>query len=124
MKYNTKRKEIIRARRRKILIAALDGKCVVCGGVEDLEFDHVDPITKQFAISEGLDYPWPRLIAELLKCQLLCHEHHLEKSKQEGSLGAVGHGEGLTGKKSCRCALCNPLKREYMRRYMQERRKK
>ena len=122
MIYNTERKAAIRSRRRKILMAALDSQCAVCGSTENLEFDHVDPSSKTFVISDGLDFPWVRLIEELAKCQLLCHEHHLCKSMQEGSLGTVEHGGGLSGKKNCKCAPCKARKRQYMLGYMRQRR--
>lgn len=88
-----------------------------------MEFDHVDPATKKFVISDGLDFPWAVLIAELMKCQLLCHDCHLVKSISEGDLGTVDHGGGISGKKNCPCDLCKARKREYMRQYMRDRRK-
>jgi 5-methylcytosine-specific restriction endonuclease McrA len=39
-----------RAARRAELIEMLGGRCVRCGAVEDLEFDHIDPTTKRFAV--------------------------------------------------------------------------
>lgn len=40
-----RRKEAVRntARRRRILIAALGGECVICGETTNLEFDHISP---------------------------------------------------------------------------------
>jgi hypothetical protein len=124
MKYNTMRKAIIRARRRKILIAALDGVCARpgCGSTEDLEFDHIDRSTKSFTISDGLDRPWIELIDEIMKCQLLCRPHHTEKSIEYGDIRTVDHGAGKSGKRNCSCAACKVRKREYMRTFMQGKR--
>lgn len=123
MKYNTARKAIIRARRRKILMAALDDECARCSRTDDLQFDHINRLEKSFTISDGLDKPWLQLIAEIMKCQLLCSPCHLEKSLEQGDLRNVQHGGGLTGKRGCFCETCGPLKQEYMRVYMRQKRK-
>lgn len=44
--------------RRDRLIEMLGGKCVRCGATEDLEFDHIDPSTKVFAVMAGLSRAW------------------------------------------------------------------
>jgi len=46
----------------------------------DLQFDHKDPKTKQFDIASGLDRPRVQLLAEVVKCQLLCGSCHREKT--------------------------------------------
>jgi hypothetical protein len=69
-----------RARIRAELVARLGGKCTWCEETEGLEFDHKDPKTKLFAISNGLDRPRAQLLAEVDKCQLLCGPHHREKT--------------------------------------------
>lgn len=74
-----------RERRRKWARNSLGGRCAVCGSEEELEFDHIDRATKLFAIGAMWQMSWSMLTAELAKCQLLCKEHHLEKSKQENS---------------------------------------
>lgn len=96
----------------------LGGKCVICGSVDELEIDHIDPSTKSFTVSSGTSKPLSVFWAEVEKCQLLCKEHHLEKSTEEQS---VGHGEGLTGKRNCVCDKCRPLKNAYNRRFKQQR---
>jgi hypothetical protein len=52
--------------RRARLIEMLGGACVRCGATEDLEFDHIDPSTKVFAICAGLSKAWDVLVAEAL----------------------------------------------------------
>lgn len=72
----------------------LGGACTECGSVEDLEFDHVDPATKEFTIGQGAaGFSEARLQAELAKCQLLCHECHVEKSRRDGDMSHMVLGE-------------------------------
>ncbi len=56
---------------------AENGPCVVCQSWENLEVDHRDPKTK---VSHRI-WSWSkiRLLKELEKCQVLCHEHHVAK---------------------------------------------
>jgi len=70
-----------KARRRDEAIALLGGVCVKCGTSELLEFDHVDPDTKEYRISDVLMCRREIRLAELAKCQLLCEEHHLFKTR-------------------------------------------
>ena len=104
--------------RRAAAIAKLGGKCVKCGTVEQLEFDHIDPKTKSFGIGKMWSLSNDKLQKELEKCQLLCKPCHKEKSDRELELS---HGRGLTGKKNCYCPKCKPLKQEYMRGYQRNR---
>ena len=101
----------------------LGGRCVKCGCVEDLHVDHINHLTKSFTIGENWSRSWDILEAELKKCQLLCKEHHLEKSKEEGSL-AKGwnkqprqtHGTVWSySKYKCRCDLCKDVKSKAMK---------
>jgi len=72
------------ARIRERLRAELGGKCTECGSAEDLHFDHIDPTTKSFSISARVrDTSIARLLEEVRKCQLLCSEHHKEKTRVE-----------------------------------------
>jgi hypothetical protein len=107
-----------RADRRKGLIAWLGGVCVRCGTREDLEFDHIDPATLSFRINgPSLDKPWRVLYTEARKCQLLCRQHHWEKTLENGEVAVVEHGGGSSGKKNCKCQPCKERKAEYMRVY-------
>lgn len=82
-----------RAKLRAELTALLGGKCVRCGTTEKLQFDHIDPETKLFVISSGLDKPREVLLAEVAKCQLLCQVHHREKSAKEAT-GSINYSCG------------------------------
>jgi 5-methylcytosine-specific restriction endonuclease McrA len=74
-----------RERRRLMRESALEelgGKCVICGTTENLEFNHIDPYTKEREVSTkcGLRHK------EHLKCELLCKKHHRLWSNAEARL--------------------------------------
>lgn len=96
-------------------IEFLGGKCVVCSVTEDLQLDHVDPALKSFSISQLWSVSKEKFWAELVKCQLLCRPHHIEKTRCEQS---VDHGGGASGKRNCPCLPCKQRKSEYMTAYM------
>lgn len=81
------------SRRKMKMHEHLGAKCAVCDTEENLHIDHKDPSTKEFCVLSNWAISWERLVAELDKCQLLCADHHLEKSMAEGSL-AAGHRYG------------------------------
>lgn len=59
----------------------LGGRCVACGTTEGLEFDHIDPTTKNFVVtSKAAHVPMAALKAEVALCQLLCVTCHLGKT--------------------------------------------
>lgn len=71
-------------RRRTEWLDKLGGRCVVCGTTELLEFDHIDVLAKEYAIAKILSGGSEAKVAsEMAKCQLLCNEHHKEKTKQD-----------------------------------------
>lgn len=76
--------------RKALCLARLGGVCVSCGATDKLEFDHVDPSTKQFDISAGYSFGLSLLLQEVDKCQLLCRPCHTDKSMKE--LQASGRG--------------------------------
>jgi hypothetical protein len=55
--------------------------CSTCGRSEQLEIDHIDPSTK---LSHKI-WSWSKIRREeeLAKCQVLCKDCHLTKSKKE-----------------------------------------
>ncbi len=58
------------------------GKCVLCGYsnyIGALDFHHLDPTKKTFALSvKGLCYAWSSILKEAKKCVLLCKNCHTE----------------------------------------------
>lgn len=81
-----------------------DKKCVVCGSIDRLELDHINRTEK---VSHRI-WSWSleRRKTETDKCQILCHEHHLEKTAKDMNYG-LKHGTA-TGyiRYKCRCRLC------------------
>ena len=60
-----------------------DKFCVGCGSKDNLELDHKDRATK---ISHRIwNWSEARRNEELAKCQVLCNNCHLEKTKKEDS---------------------------------------
>lgn len=63
-------------------ITAAGGACRGCGLVQPvaaLEFHHLDPNSKDFALSvDGVPRSWARVASELAKCVLLCANCHRE----------------------------------------------
>lgn len=88
-----------------------DKSCAVCGATEDLEVDHIDPSLK---VSHNL-WSWSaaRREAELAKCQVLCGDHHREKT-QAWYAERAEHGTGMY-RKGCRCAVCRGAIAAYAR---------
>jgi transposase-like protein len=70
-----------RARMRELLIAEAGGRCAVCGydaHHSALQFHHVDPSTKTFAIRDGDTRSLGRMREEARKCVLLCANCHAQ----------------------------------------------
>lgn len=67
--------------RKKEAVEYKGGKCVVCGYsryVGSLDFHHVNPETKDFAISKLKSYSLESIKSELDKCILVCKNCHSE----------------------------------------------
>lgn len=75
---------------RKLLFEYLSDKsCVICGITDYrvLEFDHINPLSKSFSISQGVHgiLSWTKILAEIEKCQILCANcHKIKTSKEQG----------------------------------------
>lgn len=102
--------------RRALAFELLGGHCVNCGTDQSLEIDHVEregvPQNQKFG--KLWNMALERFVKELEKCQLLCYDCHILKSKDD--LG-VAHGGGVSGKRRCPCELCKAQKRQYMQNY-------
>ena len=65
--------------RKKVLVQRAGGICHDCHGVFPdycYDFHHLDPKTKSFAISQGMQGAWLTLVDEADKCILLCANCH------------------------------------------------
>lgn len=88
-------------RRRRVAYLS-DKSCVVCGSTERLEVDHIVPEEK---VSHKV-WSWAkeRREAELAKCQVLCYDHHAEKTREDRKARRK-HGRTLYNH-GCRCSVC------------------
>ena len=79
-------------RNKQKCVDKLGGKCVECGSTELLQFDHINPLEKSFTITSN--FHRKDLDEELAKCQLLCWECHMEKTKNDWLSGNLYVGIG------------------------------
>lgn len=82
--------------RRKIKKKAVDykgGECEICGYdkcLAALTFHHLDPLEKDFGISDKAHkMTWERIRRELDKCKLLCANCHHEIHALEAAMDAL-----------------------------------
>lgn len=89
-----------------------DKVCVVCGSTARLELDHINPEEKRYnpAALWGMSETNPNRIAEIEKCQVLCYEHHKEKTIA-WKASQRNHGTTLYNK-GCRCEVCREAKKK------------
>lgn len=91
-----------------------DKTCEKCGSIDRLELDHIDPSTK---VHHAI-WSWAeeRRIDEIAKCQILCHDCHLNKTADDYRKN-VKHGTyAMRNKYGCDCEEC----KEYVRRNKRE----
>ncbi|MEO8690851.1 MAG: hypothetical protein ABI611_21875, partial [Solirubrobacteraceae bacterium] len=79
------RSEHVSARRRRVkrlLVEEAGGRCILCGYdryTGALQFHHLDPSTKSFALSvQGVARSLEKARAEAAKCVLICANCHAE----------------------------------------------
>ncbi|HCZ28806.1 TPA: hypothetical protein DHU97_03640 [Candidatus Saccharibacteria bacterium] len=75
------RREAVKKEFRTNMLALLKkSACEVCGesDIRVLEFDHLDPTTKTFSISQAVKYgySWSEVLNEIKKCRILCANCH------------------------------------------------
>jgi hypothetical protein len=85
-KWRAEHKEQVKAQRKKLYQEYKDfvqlqriGKvCAECGETQPdkLDFHHVDPATKKFAIARTASRSKAAILAEIAKCIVLCHSCH------------------------------------------------
>jgi 5-methylcytosine-specific restriction endonuclease McrA len=71
------------AKRMKLAIEELGGQCVECASTNELQLDHIDPKTKEFNVSRLTNRSLATFLKELEKCQLLCFDCHVEKTRKD-----------------------------------------
>lgn len=92
------------AKRRNDWLA--DKCCVKCGSLENLEVDHIDRTAKKYPVASlwGMSLDNLNRIAELAKCQVLCHSCHIEKTwSKDFQRAKCGTPSGY---KKCKCDAC------------------
>lgn len=115
-KYMTERYK----RRRLEAIFLLGGVCKRCGAPDNgfHQFDHWDPKNKVATIASMWSASEERFITELSKCQLLCRECHVIKTRfDNGQLNAREVHGTLSSYRYCRCYFCITAKSQYMKEY-------
>lgn len=85
------KQKILKDRNRNFVNNYLKDKCCVHCGNSDrrvLEFDHLDPKTKKYNVSEVTrGYSLDSIKEEIAKCQILCANCHRIKTKESYSPG-------------------------------------
>lgn len=96
----------------------LGGKCVDCGSVENLQFDHKDRKTKEFTIAQLWSVSEKRFWEEVKKCQLLCQKCHIKKTLEDlGQKSAKDTHGTISSYRYCRCPVCKKWHSEYSKKY-------
>lgn len=114
-------------KRRDAARIALGGRCVECGSMENIQFDHKKRRgVNDFKIGEKIaGVAEAKLRDELAKCQLLCWECHNKKTQQElGRKIAKGTHGTLSSHRYCgppKCEECKQAMRVYKRKWKSER---
>lgn len=71
---------------KQMSVEYMGGKCSKCGyneSIAALEFHHINPKEKEFAISSAYNKSWDRIKHELDKCIMLCANCHRELHNKE-----------------------------------------
>jgi hypothetical protein len=87
---STCRVTILRHNRRRDALAYLGGCCVVCGVTDPdmLTFHHKVAAEKESCLAAAWEkWSWEKIVAELDKCEVRCHNHHLKLHAEERRQG-------------------------------------
>lgn len=79
-----------------MLLELLGGECKHCGITQKLQFDHINPASKIFDVSQRLDWKIDILLPEAQKCQLLCAHCHGVKTRKYSAYRKTGSKSVLT----------------------------
>ena len=106
-----------REKNKKYALSKLGGKCIACGSIDGLEFDHINPDSKNGDIADMWAHSITNLDIELKKCQLLCRACHIVKTQNDNG-GTSCHGRlSYYRHHKCRCDLCRNALNEYTKEY-------
>lgn len=112
IKYQQERYQRLKVERIKLALDRLGSKCVRCGAIDNLEFDHIDSRTRRFRVPTGIQASLVVFLREVDKCQLLCVPCHEQKTREENGWFKVGdltgrpHGHVTTYDAGCKCQEC------------------
>jgi len=114
-----------REKRRKYIHEKLGNKCIKCGSVDNLQFDHIDRFTKKMLMADILSHSLDKLEEELKKCQLLCQKCHTEKTMKEMGWRDSRKEHGTPRSYLfCHCNICRDYINKKMREYKANRKHK
>lgn len=88
---------LYKARRKMLDAIKLKSGCIDCGynkAPEALQFDHIDPPTKNLGVGQASMAGLKRLMAEIDKCVIRCANCHAIKTKRLNE-----HGRYIGGRK-------------------------
>lgn len=110
--------------KRQQRIKELGGKCVLCGSIEKLEFDHKDKNKKNFNLTQYWYLGEKKFRKEFKKCQLLCKNCHLLKTlKERGLRLAKGNHGTVSTYRYCHCNLCKEAKNVCFKKWKESRKR-
>lgn len=95
--YNAYQREYQKNRARQwkaYAVEKLGGVCAKCGTTDSLEIDHVDWRSKANKYNNLWSIAKEKSEAELEKCQLLCTDHHKEKTVTDKAEQAAAKRNG------------------------------
>ena len=112
-----------RAERAELVKQLKDVPCAICGNLlpkELMDFDHVDPKTKEFNITDqiGRSCSLERFMAEVAKCRVLCCYCHVRETNKAYSPNKNGflhkRNEMIDELKQGPCTICGGCFEPYM----------
>ena len=96
-----------------------EGKiCSECGGVKNLELDHINP--KEKTSHRIWSWSEERRLEEIKKCQILCSSCHSFKTHRDNNTNSA-HGRVGKYNMGCRCDECRHAWKLYKRKYRETR---
>lgn len=76
-----------RQSRRDLIDGLKNVPCVVCGGEfppECMDFNHINPLDKEFNVGSNIWGDLDRLLAEIDKCEVICANCHRTRTRAQG----------------------------------------